>query len=332
MSFRIGIVGSGFAKNHIKALNQIDVAEIVAICSRNEKHAKQITAGNQVNYYAFDNYLSMLKKEKLDAVYLCLPPFLYGGELELACSEYVKALFIEKPVALKLQLGRQMQETFSKAGTLVSVGYMNRYRDNIQRTKNYFLQDTPVLINTGWCDLLPPPYWWRQREQSGGQLTEQCTHLIDAIRYVAGEIDEVSAYTANGFINDIEDFNVDDALAMNFRLKSGAIGNAMASCFSRNHGGGSLGVFLNFASREKTYKLTSEDMNLDIQHTSDNTERFMSDNNPILEENRAFIEALKKNDSSSIQSSYMDALETLKVTLAADLSIKEKRTVRLSEL
>ena len=82
MSLRIGIIGSGFAEKHIEAINLIDEADVVAICSRNEANARRISSGN---YYSFDNYLDMLTKENLDAVYICLPPHLHG-DLEKACS------------------------------------------------------------------------------------------------------------------------------------------------------------------------------------------------------------------------------------------------------
>ena len=88
---RIAFIGSGFAQQHMAALAQIPEAQIVAICSRNENTARQIIGKSEINYYAFDNYLSMLKNEKLNAVYICLPPHLHG-DIEFACAEQVKAV------------------------------------------------------------------------------------------------------------------------------------------------------------------------------------------------------------------------------------------------
>lgn len=328
MSLRIGIIGSGFAEKHIEAIDQINDAEVVAICSRNEAKARSISRGS---FYHFENYLDMLKKENLDAVYICLPPHLHG-DLEKACSEYVKGLIIEKPVTTSLKQGLEINEYFKKAGTIVSVGYMNRYRNNLLKAKAHFAEDPAVLINSAWCGELPPPYWWRRREMSGGQLSEQCTHFLDAIRYISGEFEEVSAFANNGFIDDVEDFNVDDSMVMNFRLKNGAIGNAMTGCFSHPHGGGELGLFTNFASRDTTYRFTEHQMDLQVQYAAGHTETMLSKENAVLLENKAFLQALRSGNTSSILSSYEDSLETLKVSFAADLSIQEKRTVKISEL
>lgn len=331
MTSKIGFIGSGFAQQHILALTQIPDAEIVAICSRNQSKAQSIITGSPINYYPFDNYLDMLKKEQLDAVYICLPPHLHG-DIEIACSEHVKGLFIEKPIALTLDLAAKLSDTFKTSGNIVSVGYMNRYRHNILKAKEHFSKDPAILFNAAWSGELPPPYWWRRKELSGGQLTEQATHLIDSIRYISGEIKQVQALSANGFINNIEDLNVDDAIAMNFQLESGAIGTVQTSCFTRDHGGGALGIYLEMASREKTYRLNNHCMDLQIQHSFNHTEKINSTDNPLLAENIAFLNALKNNTHTGIHSPFDDAIQTLKVSLAADISIQESRPVIISSL
>lgn len=331
MSLRIGFIGSGFAAKHIEALKEIPEAHVVAISSRNESKARELIQDQAITYYSFDNYKAMLKKERLDAVYICLPPHLHG-ELELVCSEHVKGLLIEKPIALNLDLAHQLNEQFKKANNIVSVGYMNRYRKNILQAKEYFSKNPAILIRGGWCDLLPPPYWWRQRNMSGGQLTEQCTHILDSIRFIAGEFEEVQAYSTKGFIDDTEDFNVDDAMIMNFKLKNGTIGSIQTSCFSRDHGGGSMGIYMDFSSREKTYRFSEHQMNLNIQHSFENIEKLNSEENALLLENQAFLNALKNGHETGILSTYSDSIKSLKIGLAADLSIKESKSIKPNSL
>lgn len=331
MSIRIGFVGSGFAAMHMEALAKIPQAEVVAICSRNQSKAGELIGQKDIRYYEYDHVLDMLKKENLDAVYICVPPHLHG-ELEIMCSEYVKGLLIEKPVVLDLKLGYQLSEVFKKSKNIVSVGYMNRYRKNLIDAKAYFSKEPAVLINGAWSDELPPPYWWRRREMSGGQLTEQCTHILDAIRYISGEFEEVQAMSTSGFIKEVEDFNVDDAIVMNFKLKSGALGSIQTSCFSKDHGGGALGIYLNMASREKSFRFSEHQMNLQVQHSHDESDLRPSQENALVLENQAFLNALASQSSDEILSTYEDALETLKVSFAADLSIREKRSVTISEL
>jgi len=204
MSLRIAFIGSGFAAMHLEALGQNEDANVVAICSRNQTTALKLIGEQPITYYPYDDYLKMLHTESLDAAYICLPPHLHG-DLEIACADHVRGLFIEKPIALSMEIAYQLQDCFKKAGTIVSIGYMNRYRANLINARHYFSGSQPLLMNAAWSDELPPPYWWRQREMSGGQLTEQCTHIIDSIRYIAGEFEEVNAYSTAGFIDNFED-------------------------------------------------------------------------------------------------------------------------------
>jgi len=331
---RVAIIGSGFAEKHVQALNQIQDVELVAVCSRNEDTARNLinqSNGQNATYYKFDQYLEMLRSEKLDAVYISLPPFLHG-EIEIACSEHVKGLFIEKPVALDLGTAGKMSDSFQRAESIVSTGYMNRYRTNIQSAKSYFRNDPALLYNGAWCEDMPPPYWWRRRELSGGQLTEQCTHIIDAIRFLSGEIQQVQAFSTRGFINDVEDYNVDDAMVMNFMLENGATGSLQTSCFTKSASHAAMGIYLTAASREKVYRFDSHACDLTIQHDSSRSEQIVSTDDPILLENQVFINALRTGNSSNILSPFEDAIETLKVSLAADLSIQEKRNVKIAEL
>ena len=331
---RVAIIGSGFAEKHVQALNQIQDVELVAVCSRNEDTARNLinqSSSESTTYYKFDEYLKMLRSEKLDAVYISLPPFLHG-EIEIACSEHVKGLFIEKPVALDLDTVGKMSDSFQRAESIVSTGYMNRYRTNIQSAKSYFNNDPALLYNGAWCEDMPPPYWWRRRELSGGQLTEQCTHIIDAIRFLSGEIQQVQAFSTRGFIKDVEDYNVDDAMVMNFMLENGATGSLQTSCFTKSPKHAAMGIYLTAASREKVYRFDSHACDLTIQHDSSRSEQITSTDDPILLENQVFINALRTGDSSNILSPFEDAIETLKVSLAADLSIKENRNVKIAEL
>ncbi len=333
-SLKIGIIGSGFASEHIKAINQIPHTELVAVCSRNQTTANEIiklSSSQNTRYYPFEKYLHMLRSEKLDAIYISLPPFLHG-QIEIACAEHVKGIFIEKPVALDLKTATDMSNAFQQAESIVSTGYMNRYRSNILSAKSYFTNHPPILFNGTFCGGMPTPYWWRQRKLSGGQLTEQCTHIIDTIRFISGEITEIQALATNGFINNINNYNVDDAIVMNFLTKNRATGSIQTSCFTKPSDNAAIGIHLTIANREKVYRFNTHACNLTIQHSSSSSETILSTEDPILLENQTFINALRTNDSSQILSPFQDAVETLKVSLAANLSIKEKRNIYISEL
>ncbi len=335
MTFRVALIGTGWvADHHIRALKSLADVQLVAIAGRNRDRTRELSTRAEARAYEFDDVAAMLKSESLDAAFVCLPPHLHG-EIEQRCAEHVPAVFIEKPITCDLGVARRASEAFAKAGTLVSVGFMCRYRESVARAKAALESslEVPVLINGYWVGDVPGPLWWRTQAQSGGQFVEQCTHMVDLARYLVGPIDEVTAYAARGFVTEYPDYSVDDAAVVNVRFKSGAIGNFTTGCFVKPGHASALGIGLTLQARTVQCSLKGWNVDLEILRKDAEPERVASPELDIFAvENAAFFEAIKTKDRSLIRSSYEDAIETLKVGLAANRSILEKRTVALSEL
>lgn len=318
---RIGIVGTGWVtKLHLAALKQIEQVQVVAIAGRNQACARELAAPFGATTY--ESYLPMLERESLDAVFILLPPHLHG-DLERACAEHVGAVLLEKPIGLALDEVQQINQHFQRAGTLVSVGYQNRYRASVQQARDSFTEDSPVIMANGWwITEMPPPPWWRRIEQSGGQFVEQCTHLVDLSRYLIGEITEVSAYRTSGFMTEVPDFNVDDAMVVNVRFASGALGSFCTGCFPAA-GNDAFGISLNLSSRQHHVVFDSWDFSGTLHDGSGSPKVLPATSDPFLLQNQAFIDTVARKQPSGILSSYTDAMQTLAVTLAANESAQQ---------
>lgn len=319
---KLGIIGTGWvAEKHLSALQQIEDAEVVAIAGRNQDRALELAAPFGAKTY--DAYLPMLERESLDAVFLLLPPHLHG-EVERACAEHVGAVLIEKPITPSFEQAQEIHRIFQRAGTLVSVGYQNRYRTAVQQARAHFTETTPgILANGWWITEMPPPSWWRRMEQSGGQFVEQCTHLVDLSRYFMGEITEVSAYRTSGYMTEVPDYSVDDAMVVNVRFASGALGSFSTGCFPiGNHD--DIGICLNLSTRQ--HRAVFETWNFDGTLHSGRAapERLPQTSDAFLLQNKAFLGAVASKDSSGILSSYEDSMRTLAVTLAANESARQQ--------
>jgi predicted dehydrogenase len=318
----IGIIGTGWVtEKHLVALKQIEAAEVVAIAGRNQDRAQELAQAFGAKTY--ENYLPMLEGEALDAVFILLPPHLHG-DLERACAEHVGAVLIEKPIATSMEQAQAINETFKQAGTLVSVGYQNRYRASTQQARACFTSETPgILANGWWIEQMPPPPWWRRFEQSGGQFVEQCTHLVDLSRYLMGEITEVSAYRTGGFMSEVPDLNVDDAMVVNLRYASGALGSFCTGCFPLA-GHTQNGICLNLSTRQNRVVFETWDF-AGIIHSGDGeVAELPVTEDAFLLQNRAFLEAVAEKNCGKILSDYEDAMRTLAVTLAANESARER--------
>ena len=314
----IGFIGTGWvAERHAEALKKIPEARIVAVTSADPDQSRKLAAG--VNARVYSGYGEMLGREKLDAVYILLPPHVHG-EIERACCEHVPALFIEKPVTNTLETARDIRSMLAKAGTIVSVGYMNRYRRGVERVREIHAtpENRPVLLNGKWVGGIPGPAWWRNRNQSGGQFVEQCTHIVDLARYIAGEITEVSAITARGFVTDVANYTVDDAMVVNVRFVSGAIGNITTGCHLRPGITLEPGVELLVSSRSTQCLVAGSEVVID--HRDGHGEHLKTEPDLFEIEDRLFLRAVAEKNETLIRSSYADGMKTLAVTLAANES------------
>lgn len=279
----------------------------------------------------WDDPLVMLGKARLDAVLVLLPPHLHG-DLERAIARSVPAALIEKPIATDLKTAEAAAEAFDKAGTLVSVGYMNRYRKTTAKVRELMAASAPVTIHGWWITEMPPPLWWRSKEQSGGQFVEQCTHLVDLARWIGGEIAEVSAFTTRGFVDDVPEYGVDDALTANVRFASGALGNFTTGCFPQgtaSTGRGVDGVGMTFTSRTTQCTLTGWSLDLEWRNNAGGGQSLASDEDIFVVQDSALVQAAATGNRTGILSSYADGVRTLAVTLAAEESARTRRIVSL---
>ena len=324
MALKVGLIGTGWVAGvHLEALKKIPGIEIAAITGRNEGKAAQLASPIQAHSYG--DYREMLKNEQLDAVFILMPPHAHG-EIEKECALRVPAVFIEKPVANNLKTAWEIREAFEKAGTLVSVGYMMRYHASVNHARTLFHNsgDKPALISGWWVNPMPGPLWWRTGSLSGGQFVEQCTHLVDASRYIAGEIKRVSAFSAKGFVKDVTDYATEDAMTVSVEYSSGAVGSFFTGCFPRT--GGNIGLTLE--SRSIRCAFSGWGMALEANYGNGHTELFKEGGQDIfVKTDTAFLKAASTGNTSGILSTYDDSIKTLEVTLAAVESAASGKTV-----
>jgi myo-inositol 2-dehydrogenase/D-chiro-inositol 1-dehydrogenase len=316
---RVGFVGTGgIAQTHLEALSRIAGAQLVAFCDVDAARAESAAA--RFGGRAYTDYAQMLREEPLDALYVCVPPHAHG-EVEQLAAERGIHLFVEKPVARTLECARAVDAAIQKAGILSAVGYHFRYYGATERARER-LQGLPIGMAIGyWHGGMPGVPWWRQHALSGGQLVEQTTHIVDLARYLVGEIVEVFAYLAHGVAPlPYPDSDVSEAGVIAMRFANGAVGTITNTCMLNPPGEVALKIYTPDRILEVSWgKLVETEAN--------RREEYSSRDNPYLNEDRAFIEAIRTGDASLIRSTYSDGVRTLAVTLAADESARTGKPV-----
>ena len=317
---KLGFIGTGgMASAHMRNLkDNFEDVEFSAMCDISEDRAE--ARAEEFGGNAYSDYRAMYDKEDLDAVYICTPPFAHGEQERIACEQGI-AMFIEKPIHSELEPAIIINEDVERSGVITSVGYHWRYGGNAQNAKAMLEEQPQILGALGyWMGGLPGTPWWRVRAESGGQHVEQTTHIFDLARFLVGSDGKtVHGVAASGSMTDVENYDVDDISMVNIEFKNGAVANIVSSCAMEGFGRVHLEVF--------TRGLVVTVGGSNEVNRGGETEPLSNDGG--ADRDRVFIDAVKSGDSSQILSPYSDALETLRIMLAASTSFRTGKAVDL---
>lgn len=311
MTLNIGIVGTGwFSKVHGDILSETEGVRIAATCGTSKEKANSL-ASRYPGARGFDSLTDMLDSGRLDAVYLCIPPMAHEGmETELIARGI--PFLVEKPLGVDLDGPHKILEQLRRKPVITSVGYHFRYKQSTLHLKEFLKGQTIGMALGTWMGGMPGVGWWRKQEGSGGQFIEQTTHLVDLLRYTAGEVEEVYAAYGNRIVHEQhEGVTVSDVGTVTLKLSSGAIANISNTCVLP----GTVGeIGLSIYTEQGI--LAWDPDKLEIKNNGVSTSHFSTDN-PYVAETSAFLHAVRTGDASRIRSDYEDAVRTQAVTCAA---------------
>ena len=322
---KVGFIGcggiAGYHFNHYT--EKLAEARITAVCDLIDERAA--AAAKRFSATAYKDYREMLNREELDAVYICVEPCAHDG-MELMAIEKGCHLFVEKPVALDLAYAQKVEKALNDKGLINAAGFQDRYIDFVPTMQNWVNTNEVGFFTGWWVGGMPGVWWWRNRKTSGGQAVEQTIHIFDMCRNLFGEVAEVQAFGRRGLMCGIENYDTEDASAVNLKFESGLIGTIYSGCFVQ--GPGSKCGIEAFA---KTSHLEYvERVSLSIKE--ENRDVFCKVGNDYgMEGELAFIDAILDDDQGQILSSYSEAVKNLELTLAANRSLDNGgELVRLS--
>ena len=319
---KIGFIGcGGNANGHMNQLAGIEGARVVAVCDLQVERAQ--SAAEKHNADPYTAHQELLERDDLDAVYLSLPVFAHG-QPELDVIERGLPFLVEKPVAINMDIAREVEAAVSNAGLLTCVGYQLRYLGSTKITQQ-ILQGRTINMVVGkyWCSTGhgDPNAWLRQMNKSGGQLVEQATHTIDMMRYMGGEVETVYAMQANRFLKKTD---CPDANSVALQFTSGAVGSLTATWAYA--GDWSNANILDLLYEEEL--LNWNPSRVLVQEDGE----WVDKTEPSSTIDEVFVDAVRSGDASSILSPYSDAVKTLAISLAANQSAQENRPVAISEI
>lgn len=318
---RVGFIGTGgIAQVHLRSVANFSEAQLVSVCDALADRAEK--AAQQYGAKAYTDYRQMLEHEDLQALFICVPPFAHGTIEEEAVARGIHVL-VEKPVGLGMAEVQRKQAAIERAGVIAAAGYCLRYSNMVDSVQGWLGQgfNTALAEAHYWCSTPGAPAWWRDFAQSGGQLVEQATHVVDLLRYLVGEVAEVHAHYTHVAGPDAPDFNVPTAGSVTVKFQDGAVGTITTSCVV-----GAFEAGVSLLGPAGAIRYTYAEAKL-LKGSSTIIEKPLGD--MYANQDHAFLQAIASGDRSLVRSTYTDAAKTLALTLAINQSAAEGRPVRL---
>lgn len=348
MSVRIGFIGAGgIAIAHLAALATSPAAEVVALCDISQQALEASkrsvlarlaeTAADApetrdalrriADAVPYTDYRQMLRNERPDAVYVCLPPFAHGDPEEAVLEAGIPML-VEKPVALDLPTAARIWDGIRKRDLLVATGYQTRYATYLDRAKQLLTGRTVGMALVTRFGKTPGVSWYHRQDKSGGQVTEMATHQVDLLRHLIGEVRTVYAAAATR-INHREraDYDIFDVNCMTMTFENGAVAN-FAVNFVCEPGSPLQGAGVHIFCDGLSLTLDSR---LRV-FSADGTEEVESEAPTLELADAAFVRAVAENRPELIRSDYANAVRNLAVTIANDRSARSGRPVDVETL
>lgn len=192
MTYRVGIVGSGFGGTvHAPAFKLHPDFEVVAIAS--PRNAESVAKERGIPH-AFASTEAMLAGVDLDVVSISTPPFDHHGSV-LAALGAGKHVLCEKPFALSVGEAEELVAAASKSGTATAIAHEFRYcsapaalKEMIENGHANELREieVTVFLNVLRAETLRPRSpWWFSAAKGGGLGNAVMPHAIDLANWLA---------------------------------------------------------------------------------------------------------------------------------------------------
>lgn len=252
-TYGVGMIGYGYmGKMHSYAYASLPYiydppaarVRLIGVCAASE--ASRSLAMDRAGYqFSTPDYRELLARPDIDIVNICTPNYLHA-EQAMAAIRAGKHVYCDKPLSMTSDAAVEMAALARESGLTCQVTFQNRFCPALLRARRMvedgFLGDVisfrAVYLHTGYNDPKRPISWKMRQETSGtGALTDLGSHIIDVVRWLAGDFHKVNARLrtlitqrpAAAGSTELVPVTVDDMAMLQVEMPNGALGTIEVS-------------------------------------------------------------------------------------------------------
>ena len=243
--FRVAVAGVGSFTQRvlIPGLMATPLVEVVGVFGPTRAKVDEVASRLGIGR-SFGNYREMLDASRPDAVVIATPNDLHAPMTLEAITRGLHVL-CEKPLGITLAEAQAMHAAAHDAGVRTAVNFTYRSTTPFRHARSMIregavgrVRHIGVTFHQGVrADPSVPVAFRMQRERGGGALLDVGPHMIDALRWLVGEVDAVVGVTqidvpyrpavVGGAA--VAPVTADDAVSFLLRMRGGATGTVQLS-------------------------------------------------------------------------------------------------------
>jgi predicted dehydrogenase len=323
------IIGAGsVGKRHLTNFRQLGIEHLGAVDPRDDRRQEIVERFAPARAYAD---LDEALREGYDAVVVCAPTAHHteAARRSLLAGAHV---LMEKPISDRLEGVSDVIALAKQRGLVYLVGYTYRFWRPLLAVKDLIAQGAigrPLFADVIFSQYLPDWHPWEdyrdwfmsRRDEGGGALLDE-SHAIDLVRWLFGEVAEVSCRTGN--LSSLR-MSADDYAHFTLWMDCGMLATIHVDVFGRQprrtlHVSGDLGNLHVDVTKGEIQIYDAKTQSL--QMLAIEAER----NEMFVDEAKHFLSCIR--ESALPRVSGEDALQTLMVCLAGRESSETGRAVR----
>lgn len=209
---KIALIGAGYiADYHARGLQSIPNVEIVAVVAKEIEEAKAFALKYNIKD-SFTDIAYIVNNAAINAVIIGTPNQ-FHAPYAIEFLKSGKDVFLEKPMGINAEEGKQINDASKKHDQLVMVGHMWRFdidtnyiKDTVASGKlGKVFKTKGYGIHENWG---PSGWFTKKRLAGGGALADMGVHAIDTVRYILGDPKPAKVYAR--ISTHFGDYDVDD--------------------------------------------------------------------------------------------------------------------------
>lgn len=332
----IGIIGAGrIGKVHAESVMRfVKNATVKAIADPFINDATIEWAKEMGINEIYKDYHKILEDKDIQIVLICSSTDTHS-KISLEAIEAGKHIFCEKPIDHDVNKIKEVMDALEKSNVKYQVGFNRRFDHNFMAAREAVkagkIGDLNILKICSRDPGAPPVSYIKV---SGGIFLDMTIHDFDMVRFMSGEeVEEV--YAIGGVLVDpaIGEAGDIDTAIITLKLKSGALA-VIDNCRRATYGYdqrveafGSLGQVAIGNDTDSLAVISNADGVTAEKPKLFFLERYMG---AYTAEVNSFIQAVENDTPTEVN--VVDGLKPVLIGLAAKLSLKENRPVKIAEI